>query len=285
MITFALSMLEIGKYKTLKVLRHTLPGAFLGNEEGDEVLLPNKYVPKDIQVEDELEVFIYLDFEERLVATTIKPYVCLNQFANLEVVDISKSGAFMYWGLEKDLFVPFQEQVSKMIVGQSYLVYMYLDKSSGRLAASERLKRFLNNDELSIEEGQEVDLIIANKTDLGYNVVVNEQHLGLVYFDEVYINIETGDRIKGYVKKIREDHKIDVTLRPMGYRNIIEPSAQTILDTLKKKGGFLKLTDNSHPDEIKELLGMSKKNFKKTIGALYKQKLIKLKEDGVYLND
>jgi uncharacterized protein len=277
-------MLEIGKYNTLKVLRLTPPGAFLGNAEGEEVLLPNKYVPKGIRVDEELEVFVYLDYEERLVATTIKPYASLNQFAYLEVVDLSRAGAFMYWGLEKDLFVPFQEQVSKMRVGQSYLVYVYLDKSSGRLAASERINRFLKNEELSIEEGQEVDLIIANKSDLGFNVVINEQHLGLVYFDDIYIAIETGDKIKGYIKKIRDDHKIDVTLRPMGYRNIIEPSAQLILDTIKKKGGVLKLTDNSHPDEIKALLGMSKKNFKKTIGALYKQKLILLKEDGVYLN-
>ncbi|MDP2175277.1 MAG: S1-like domain-containing RNA-binding protein [Bacteroidota bacterium] len=277
-------MLEIGKYNTLKVLRLTPPGAFLGNAEGEEVLLPNKYVPKGIRVDEELEVFVYLDYEERLVATTIKPYTSLNQFAYLEVVDLSRAGAFMYWGLEKDLFVPFQEQVSKMRVGQSYLVYVYLDKSSGRLAASERINRFLKNEELSIEEGQEVDLIIASKSDLGFNVVVNEQHLGLVYFDDIYIAIETGDKIKGYIKKIRDDHKIDVTLRPMGYRNIIEPSAQLILDTIKKKGGILKLTDNSHPDEIKALLGMSKKNFKKTIGALYKQKLILLKEDGVYLN-
>lgn len=277
-------MLEIGKYNTLKVLRLTPPGAFLGNAEGEEVLLPNKYVPKGIRVDEELEVFVYLDYEERLVATTIKPYASLNQFAYLEVVDLSRAGAFMYWGLEKDLFVPFQEQVSKMRVGQSYLVYVYLDKSSGRLAASERINRFLKNEELSIEDGQEVDLIIANKSDLGFNVVINEQHLGLVYFDDIYIAIETGDKIKGYIKKLRDDHKIDVTLRPMGYRNIIEPSAQLILDTIKKKGGVLKLTDNSHPDEIKALLGMSKKNFKKTIGALYKQKLILLKEDGVYLN-
>jgi uncharacterized protein len=277
-------MLEIGKYNTLKVLRLTPPGAFLGNAEGEEVLLPNKYVPKGIRVDEEVEVFVYLDYEERLVATTIKPYASLNQFAYLEVVDLSRAGAFMYWGLEKDLFVPFQEQVSKMRVGQSYLVYMYLDKSSGRLAASERINRFLKNEELSIEEGQEVNLIIANKSDLGFNVIINEQHLGLVYFDDIYIAIETGDKIKGYIKKIRDDHKIDVTLRPMGYRNIIEPSAQLILDTIKKKGGVLKLTDNSHPDEIKAMLGMSKKNFKKTIGALYKQKLIVLKEDGVYLN-
>jgi predicted RNA-binding protein (virulence factor B family) len=277
-------MLEIGNYNTLKVLRLTAPGAFLGNAEGEEVLLPNKYVPKNIKVDDEIEVFVYLDYEERWVATTLKPYVTMHRFACLEVVDINRGGAFMYWGLEKDLFVPFQEQVSKMRVGQSYLVYMYLDKSSGRLAATERINRYLKNEELTVEENEEVNLIIANKTDLGFNVVINEKHLGLVYFDDIYIDITTGDKIKGYIKKIRDDHKIDVTLRPIGYRNIIEPSSQLILDKINKKGGVLHLTDNSHPDEIKAILGMSKKNFKKTIGLLYKQKLIVIKEDGIYLN-
>lgn len=276
-------MLELGKFQTLEVLRNTPPGLFLGSSSGEEVLLPNKYIPKNTNIGDKIEVFVYLDHEERFVATTIQPYIQINSFGLLEVVDVTKSGAFLYWGLEKDLFVPFNEQLKQMKVGQFCLVYMYLDKSTNRLVASERIGKFLKNEQLTIQENQEVDLIIGNKTELGFNVVINELHLGLVYADDIYLPIETGDKIKGFIKKIREDNKIDVTLQPMGYRNIIEPSSQFIIDKLKKKGGFISLNDNSSPELIKQEMNMSKKNFKKTIGLLYKQKLIIIKEDGIYL--
>ncbi len=275
-------MLQIGKYHTLEILRHTSPGLFLGDAEGNEVLLPNKYVPRDFKIGDSMEVFVYLDFDERLVATTIRPLITLNEFALLEATDVSKVGAFLDWGLEKDLFVPFKEQLYKMKPGRSYLVCMYLDEATGRLAASQKIRKFLNNEVLTVEEGEEVDLILANETDLGIDVVVNGRHLGLVYNNEIFRDLTFGDRVKGYVKKIREDNKLDISLEKPGYANI-EPNAGKILDSLKSNDGFLALNDNSDPEEIKDRLGMSKKTFKKATGLLYKQKLITLHEDGMRL--
>ncbi len=276
-------MIQIGEYQTLEILRDTVPGLFLGDENGHDVLLPNKYKPKEYNIGDKIDVFVYLDFEERLVATNIRPYITLNTFAALKIIDNSRIGAFLDWGLEKDLFVPFKEQISQMRPGDYSLVYMYEDKSTGRLAATERIKRYLKNETLTVEEGDAVELIIANKTDLGLNAIINEKHLGLIYHDEIFRNLQLGEKLKGFIKKIREDNKIDISLQPMGYRNVIEPTSQFILDALKRHNGVLKLTDNSHPDDIKRILQMSKKTFKKTIGLLYKQKQIAIKEDGIYL--
>lgn len=276
-------MIQIGEYQTLEILRDTTPGLFLGDEKGNDVLLPNKYKPASYNIGDKIEVFVYLDFDERLVATSIKPYITLNKYAALKVVDNSRVGAFLDWGLEKDLFVPFKEQISQMRAGEYYLVYMYEDKSTGRLAATERIKRYLKNEVLTVEEGQQVELIIANKTDLGVNAIINEKHLGLIYHDEIFRKLQLGEKTKGYIKKIREDNKIDISLQPMGYRNVIEPTAQHILDALKRHNGVIKLTDNSDPEDIKRILQMSKKTFKKTIGLLYKQQQIAIKDDGIYL--
>lgn len=274
-------MIEIGKYNTLKIERDTQVGLYLtdGNED---ILLPNKYVPREFEIGEELIVFVYLDHEERPVATTLEPYIYLNEFALLRVNYTNKFGAFLNWGLEKDLFVPFREQARPMEKGKRYLVYMYLDEKSNRLAASSKINQFLNNETLTVEEGEEVDLIVSHITDMGINVIINEQHKGLMYKDEVYEDLRTGDRVKGFIKMIRPDNKIDVTLQKTGFEGI-EPNAEKILDELRASRGFLRLNDSSHPEDIKTVLRMSKKTFKKAIGTLYKQKLIEIKEDGIYL--
>lgn len=281
-------MLEIGKYNTLIILRDTKVGLFLGDPENDpdgvhDVLLPNKYVPKEFEIGEELIVFVYLDHEQRPVATTLVPYILLNEFALLRVNYINNVGAFMDWGMEKDILVPFKEQARPMEKGKRYLVYLYMDKQTNRLVASSKTNQFLSNDKLTVEKGEEVDLIVSHITDMGINVIINEQHKGLLYKDEVYDDaIRTGDRMRGYVKNIRPDNKIDVALQAQGFESI-EPNAEKILSELRASRGFLRLNDNSHPEDIKTVLKMSKKSFKKAIGSLYKEKLIEIKEDGIYL--
>ena len=281
-------MLKIGKYNTLTILRDTQVGLFLGNPEKDpegihDVLLPNKYVPNEFEIGEELIVFVYLDHEQRPVATTLEPYILLNEFALLRVNYINQVGAFMDWGMEKDILVPFKEQARPMEKGKRYLVYLYMDEKTNRLVASSKTNQFLNNETLTVENGEEVELIVSHITEIGINVIINEKHKGLLYKDEVYDDsIRTGDRMRGFIKNIRPDNKIDVSLQKQGYENI-EPNAEKILDELRASRGFLRLNDNSHPEDIKTVLKMSKKTFKKAIGALYKEKLIEIKEDGIYL--
>lgn len=281
-------MLKIGKYNNLTILRDTKVGLFLGNPETDpegihDVLLPNKYVPNEFEIGEEIIVFVYLDHEQRPVATTLEPYILLNEFALLRVNYINQVGAFMDWGMEKDILVPFKEQARPMEKGKRYLVYLYMDEKSNRLVASSKTNQFLSNEELTVEKNEEVDLIVSHITEIGINVIINEKHKGLLYKDEVYDDsIRTGDRMRGFIKNIRPDHKIDVSLQKLGYESI-EPNADKILDELRASRGFLRLNDNSHPEDIKTVLKMSKKTFKKAIGALYKEKLIEIKEDGIYL--
>jgi hypothetical protein len=276
-------MLKLGEVQTFKIDRDTPPGLFLKNEEGDEVLLPNKYKPESFELEDEVEVFVYLDHEERPVATTLTPKVKLDEFAVLECVDVSNFGAHLDWGLEKHLFVPFAEQAYKMQVGGQYLIFCYLDEETQRLVASSKVNHFVDNGVLTVKEFDEVDLIVTNKTELGYNMIINDIHLGLLYHDEVFENYQTGDRLKGYIKKIRKDNKIDITLSKFGYKSI-EPNAQTVLSILEEHDGFLALHDKSDPQLIYNTLKMSKKAFKKAIGTLYKNKsIIILKDKGIKL--
>lgn len=281
-------MLKIGKYNNLTILRDTKVGLFLGDPENDpegihDVLLPNKYVPNEFEIGEEIVVFVYLDHEQRPVATTLEPYILLNEFALLRVNYVNKIGAFMDWGMEKDILVPFKEQARPMEKGKRYLVYLYMDPKTNRLVASSKTNQFLSNEEIALEKGEEVDLIVSHITEIGINVIINEKHKGLLYKDEVYDDsIRTGDRMRGYIKNIRPDHKIDVALQKQGYESV-EPNAEKILDELRASRGFLRLNDNSHPEDIKTVLKMSKKTFKKAIGALYKEKLIEIKEDGIYL--
>jgi len=273
--------MEIGFYNTLKIARETKVGLFLTDGKED-VLLPVKYVPKEYNIGDELIVFVYLDHEERPVATTLEPYILLDEFGLLRVNYVNNIGAFLDWGLEKDILVPFKEQARPMEKGKRYLVFAYMDEKTNRIVASSKTNQFLNNENITVQVGEEVDLIISHITDLGINVIINDIHKGLLYKDQVYDDIRTGDRMKGFIKTIRPDNKIDVSLQKLGYDNI-EPNAEKILGELRASRGFLRLNDNSHPEDIKTVLKMSKKTFKKAIGVLYKEKRIEIKDDGIYL--
>ena len=275
-------MIQIGEYNTLEILRDTQPGLFLGDSEGNEVLLPNRYVPQHFEIGDKIEVFVYLDNEERIIATTTKPYIKNGKFAMLRCNEVSKYGAFLDFGLVKELFCPFKEQAFPMKKGGWYLVRCYVDEKTERLVASSKTNRFLDNTNLTVEQFEEVDLIASHPSDIGMNVIVNGVHSGLIYKDNIYQDISVGDKLQGIVKKIRLGNKLDIALGQVGYRSI-EPNADKILEELKDNSGFLPLNDKSNPDEIKDALEMSKKSFKKAIGNLYKQKLILIKEDGIYL--
>ncbi|SEH57118.1 hypothetical protein SAMN02927937_00270 [Paenimyroides aquimaris] len=273
-------MMTVGTFNTLTISRRTNIGLYLTDGTQD-VLLPKKYLPQYFEIGDEIEVFIYLDHEERLVATTIEPYIFLNEFALLKVNYINDFGAFMDWGLEKDLFVPFREQARPMSVGKYYMVYMYLDEKTNRLVGSSKLNQFLSNDEITVKTGEEVDLIVSHITEAGINVIINEKHKGLMYQNEVFEDFRTGDRIIGYIKNIRPDGKIDVSRTKIGFDKISD-TASKILFELEANNGFLGLSDKSHPDEIKTVLGMSKKTFKQTVGVLYKERKILIKDNGIY---
>lgn len=275
-------MIELGRKNKLEILRDTSVGLFLGDDEDNDVLLPNKYVPEDYEIGQIIEVFCYLDYDERPVATTLEPYIMLGEFRLLQVAEINEFGAFMQWGLEKHLLVPFREQRNKMKEGQWYVVHCYLDNRSGRLVASNKLDKFLSNDTLDLKEWDQVDLVVTRQTDLGWEVIVNEKHKGLVYFNEVFKTINIGDVIPGCVKTIRKDNKIDISLQPLGSR-VLEPAANKILEVIKENDGFLALHDKSNPEEIRDVMQMSKKTFKKGIGTLYKAKKIQLENDGVRL--
>ena len=277
-------MIKIGEYNTLEILRETEPGLFLEDSDGNEVLLPNRYVPKEFKIWDKLDVFVYLDNEDRLVAVTDKPYIQRGEFAVLRCNAVTEHGAFLDWGMVKELFCPFREQAFKMKKGGWYLVYCFLDEESNRLVASSKTNQFLDNKELTVEAFEEVDLIVSHPSDIGMNVIVNKKHQGLIFNDDIYQDLSIGDRLKGYVKKIRPDNKLDIVLGKIGYRSI-EPNADLIMKELEDHGGYLNLTDKSDPETIKRALQMSKKSFKKAVGTLYKKKLIQIKDDGIYLSD
>jgi len=280
-------MFKLGTYQTLNVARITPHGYILqdtSSRSEEEVLLPSKLAFRDLQKGENVRVFIYKDGEERITATMQDPKVTLNSVAFLKVKDINRYGAYLDWGLDKDLFVPHREQIQKMNKGQSYLVYMYLDEKTNRLAASEKIDKYLDNETITVKEKEKADLWIWQKTDLGYKVIINEKHEGLIYHDEFFTDVHYGDHRSGYIKKIRSDNKIDVTLRPIGYKKV-KPNADHILQRLKHSGGYLDLHDKSDPDEIRERLEMSKKTFKKAIGHLYKEEIIRIEDDGIYLAD
>ncbi len=273
--------MQIGQFHTLTILRDTSVGLYLSNGT-DEVLLPNKYVDKNMEVGDEINVFIYLDQQERPVATTLNPYVTVNDFAYLKVNHINQYGAFLDWGLEKDLFVPFAEQNNKMEVNKRYLVYVFIDEQTNRLIASSKLQKFIDQTPAEFDDQEAVDLIIMNRTDLGYNVIINKKHKGLLFLNVSLNTLRPGDKHKGFIKQQRPDGKIDVVMHLLK-TDAISEDAQVILNELKASDGFLGLQDKSSPEEIKTVLRMSKKAFKQAIGHLYKNKIIEIKTDGIYL--
>ncbi|WP_318344808.1 CvfB family protein [Flagellimonas baculiformis] len=275
-------MIRLGDYNTLKILRSTSVGLFLGDDEGTEILLPNKYVPEDFEIDMELEVFCYLDNSERPVATTLKPYVTRNGFAFLKVAEVGSYGAFLDWGLEKHLLVPFREQTQRMEAGKKYVVHCYMDEESMRLTGSGRVEKFLSNQGAEYETNAEVDLLVYRKTPLGWEVIVDHKHKGLIFDSDIFKPISVGDRLRGFVKNVRDDHKIDISLQPIGAK-MLEPTAKIIHDKLQENNGFLPLHDKSSPEEIQKTLHLSKKAFKKGVGILYRQRKINIQDDGIYL--
>ena len=274
--------MELGKYNTLKVSKETPQGLYLIDDEGEEILLPTKYIPEGTSIDDEIEVFLYFDNENRPIATTLIPNIVLDEIAVLKVKEVNTHGAFLDWGIAKDLFVPYAEQKTEMQKGRSYIVIMYYDEKSKRLAASSKYNDFICDDIPFFKTWEEVDLIIANDTDLGYNVIINNEYLGLIYHDDVYTEIRYGLEMKGYIKKVRPDGKIDVSLQKQGYANV-KGNLKIIIDELEKNNGFLQFNDKSDPEMIRQFFKMSKKTFKKAIGSLYKDRIIRIEKDGIYL--
>jgi predicted RNA-binding protein (virulence factor B family) len=275
-------MIQLGEYNQLIIIRESEHGLYLGDEAGNEVLLPQKYAPEVFKIWDPIEVFVYLDHEERPVATTLQPFVTLNQFAYLRCADTTPLGAFMDWGLEKQLFVPFREQARPMKKGSWYIIYMYLDEKSGRLVGSSKTRRFLSNENHTLKKFDSVEVLVTHLSDQGANVIINGKYEGLIHRATIFEDIRTGDRLQAYIKKVRSDNKIDVTIQPEGFKSL-EPNASYILNELEVAGGFLPLHDKTPPEEIKNQLGLSKKLFKKAIGVLFKEKKIVIKEDGIEL--
>ena len=276
-------MIELGRYNKLKILRQTSVGLYLGDVSGEDVLLPHKYCPENFKIEDEIEVFVYRDHEGRKIATNLTPKINLHEFALLQVAAVTEVGAFLDWGMEKELFVPFMEQKQKMKEGRWYIVYLDLDTKTDRLYASNKIDKHLENDILTIKEKEEVELLVLQKTDLGFTVIVNNRHKGLLFNNEIFRELNIGDKLKGFVKKIREDNKIDISLQAIGYNKFIDTNSDLIYRALLENDGFLAVTDKTSPDEIYLQFGISKKAFKKTLGALFKQKKIKIQPNGIKL--
>lgn len=272
----------LGDYNNLEIVKRVNFGLYLDGDEDGEILLPAKYVPDGYDIGDIIKVFVYLDNEERLVATTEEPLAKVGDFALLRVAWTNDYGAFLDWGLLKDLFVPFSEQEGKMVKGNSYLVYVTIDRKSYRIYASARLDKFLSRTKPPYETDEEVDIIVWRRTDLGWKVIVNGNHSGLVFANEVFRDLKTGDRLKGYVKRVRTDGKIDIALQRHGVAGD-DDSSMRLLSAIEAQRGFLPLNDNSSPDEIYSMLGMSKKAFKRAAGKLYKQRLIVIDDDGLRL--
>ena len=272
-------MLQFGKYNTLIISRQTENGFYLSEVAGDEmleeVLLPKKFITPEMKVGDSLKVFVYKDSEDRPVATTQIPLAIVGEANYLLVKELTNIGAFLDWGLDKDLFLPFREQAERVEVGRHYLVYIYFDFASKRIAATTNLNKFIKNREVTVKQNEEVDLLITYENEVGIRVIINQKHWGILFKNEIFKPIEKGTRVKGFIKKVREDGKIDVALQKQGIA-AAKDVRDVLLEKLKEHKGFLKLSDVSPPEEVHAVLGISKKNFKKAVGMLYKEGLIEL---------
>lgn len=274
--------IKLGEYNELEVVKFVDFGLYLDGGEEGEILLPKRYVPDGVQEKDILRVFIYLDNEERLVATTLEPYVKVGEFASLKVAWVNRFGAFLDWGLMKDLFVPFHEQKMKMLQGNNYFVYCYIDEESYRIVASAKIENFMSKEQPPYQEGDKVPIIIWQKTELGFKAVVENKYSGLVYVNEVFQSLHSGMKMEAFVKQVREDGKIDLELQLPGPKKV-DSFAESLLDYIKEHDGYTILNDKSDAEQIYSTFGVSKKTFKKAIGDLYKKRLISLSEDGIHL--
>ncbi len=271
----------MGEYNLLKIIKEKPMGVFLDDGENG-ILLPKRFVPAGANVGDELQVFLYHDGEDRPIATTQKPYGVIGDIVKLKAVNITHQGAFLDWGLMKDLFIPKSKMLTFMRINGEYLVKIVMDEQTGRLAATEKLEPFLSNENLTVKVKDEVELIVYRKTDIGYEVIINNIHKGILHFNEVYRNIQTGDRFKGFIKNILPENKIDVAAGKPGY-NRVEDETEKVLRLLKENDGYLPYHDKSSPEEIYSFFGMSKKTFKMTTGNLYKQHLLLFTKTGIQL--
>lgn len=269
----------VGQYNTLKVSRKVDFGFYLDNGE-DGILLPTRFAPKGLKIGDELTVFVYHDSDNRLIATTQKAKACVGEIVKMKAVAVTRQGAFLDWGLMKDLFVPASKQLGGMRVGGEYLVKLYIDEMTGRVAATEKLEQLLNNDTLTVKELDQVDLLVYRKSELGYVVIINNLHSGIIHTSEIFTEIEIGDKLKGFVKKILPGNKIDVVLGKPGFQKV-EDEAGKVLRLLEENNGYLPYNDKSAPEDIYAFFGMSKKTFKMTTGNLYKQRKIEFTQTGI----
>lgn len=275
--------MKLGQYNNLKIDRKTSVGFYLIDRGNNEVLLPNKYIEPNFKIGDIIKVFVYKDYLHRLIATTLKPYIILHHFASLEVKSVSEEGAFLNWGLEKDLFVPYSEQKVKMQQGYRYIVFMYRDEVTDRLVASAKVNRFFEKDLSELKQNDKVNVMVFETTPLGYNVIINHKYKGLIYHNEALRTYKIGERFEAFIKEVREDGGIDVSPSALGLLRL-EDGAEKVLSALhESKDRFLPLNDNSSPEAIFERLGMSKKTFKRAVGMLYKNKRIQLEESGLRL--
>lgn len=278
-----MDFIRLGDYNRMTVVKTVDFGVYLDGGEEGEVLLPARYVPDGCKEGDELEVFVYLDNEERLVATTQTPHAKVGDFACLEVSWVNEYGAFLNWGLMKDLFCPFREQKMKMEKGKSYIVHVHIDNESHRIVASAKVERYFDPSFPPYRYGDEVSLLVWQKTDLGFKVIIDNRYAGLVYSNQIFREIRTGDRMKGYIEAVREDGKIDVMLQPTGWR-MTKETADVLLDYLETHQGVCRLTDKSPAEDIYQAFQVSKKSYKKAVGDLYKRRLITIEEDCIRLN-
>jgi len=272
--------LEIGKTNHLKVLKELDFGIYLDGLNEGEILMPRQYIPEGTQVGDVIECFIYFDSEDRIIATTLIPLAQVEEFAYLKVVSVNPTGAFMDWGLAKDILVPFREQKVDMGEGRKYVVYIYYDDLSKRIAATAKIEKYLNKEPHEYAIGEAVTLLVYQKTDIGFKAIVNQKHIGVVHSSDIFMPIDIGTEMVGYIKQVKEDGKIDLLLQKPGYEAIDE-LAQSLLSKMEAKGGFLPLTDKSPSELIYHQLGMSKKTFKKTVGSLYKSRIIAIEPEGI----
>ena len=276
-------MVKTGEYNLMKVLRAVEFGLYL--DDGNEgILLPKRFVPENLKIGDEINVFVYHDSDDRLIATTQQPLGVMDDIVKLRTVSVTPQGAFLDFGLMKDLFVPKSQQLTGMIPNGEYLVKIYRDEQTNRIAATERIEQTLSNDELTVKELEVVDLIVFRRTDIGYVMIINNRHTGVLHFNEIYRQIGVGDKFQGFIKKIYPDNRIDVAAGKPGY-NRVEDETQKIIRLLKENDGYLPYYDKSDPEEIYSFFGMSKKTFKMTVGNLYKQKKISLEKTGIKLID
>lgn len=277
-------MALVGRYNSLQVVKHTSFGVYLDGGKDGEILLPNRYVPKDTpsEIDDWLNVFVYLDSDDKLIATTERPKVQVGEFASLKVKEINRIGIFLDWGLSKDLLLPFSEEKRELKVGDYCVVHVYLDRHTRRITATNRLDRYLDKTPASYQVGQAVDLLVAEQTDMGFKAIIENRHWGLIHKNEIFKFLRRGMRETGYIREIRADGKISLSLQPLGGHAAKELHEQ-ILDRLRENGGALQVGDKSDPALIAQLFGVSKGNFKKAIGGLYKQGLIVILDDRIEL--